>query len=289
MESLPEELIQEILLCLPPKSLVRFRGFLLLMYNFGHHFVLWNPSTRVVKHIPRNLLWFREFVYGFGYDAATDDYLMVLPIVSDEYIDGILVEVFSVRTNSWNQLNCDFPYFKFIDSPNSSEAGSLLDGALHWLALRLGRATIVAFHLTERNFRQVPIPDDFSNRPCDLKLKVLGGFLSLIIENDDFQNEIWVMREYGVKSSWTRSITLFLSGTYGTSVSPICYTKDGQIVVLYGAGLVKFNHKGQVIEACIPNPKLYGTADASVYTESLFSLPGHHGEIHTSESSNEGK
>ncbi|KAF7813730.1 F-box/kelch-repeat protein [Senna tora] len=290
MEILPEDLIVEIFLRLPPKSLVRFRGFLFLNLNYGNQSVIWNPVTCVVQQIPPNPFWFGPIFYGFGYDAATDDYLIVLAIVSNEYnvsVRGIHVEIFSVRTNSWNKLNCNFPYIAPLDPHCSDEAaGSLLDGALHWLVFRLGRATIIAFDLTERNFRRVPMPDDIRNRTCYLKLKVLGGFLSLIAENDGYQHEIWVMREYGVKSSWARNITLCLPGFNPAFVSPICFTKDGEVIVVYRAGiLVRCDDKGQVIEEfCLPDLHVFGAAkaDASVYTESLFALPNGHGKIHTS-------
>ena len=82
-----------------------------------------------------------------------------------------------------------------------------------------------------------------------------------------------VMKEYGVKSSWVKSIVLSLTATTLYGISPICFTKSGRIVGHGGmVELMKYNHRGRMLERRAYSDLLccYG---AAVYTESLLSLP----------------
>uniref|UniRef100_A0A0R0EGP3 F-box domain-containing protein n=1 Tax=Glycine max TaxID=3847 RepID=A0A0R0EGP3_SOYBN len=80
---LPLELITEIFLRLPLKSLIRFkcvcscRGFIL--WKARESLWVWNPSTQVPtkQYLPHDFQLLRISLGFFGYHQSTDDYLVV--------------------------------------------------------------------------------------------------------------------------------------------------------------------------------------------------------------------
>ncbi|CAJ2634492.1 unnamed protein product [Trifolium pratense] len=314
---LPHELIIQILLRLPVKSLLRFkcvyplqtrfidfeaslhqdtasvslnlnfmpseshsyieikgscRGFIFL-YSYSNIY-LWNPSTGLHKQIPLSPIDSKLdavyfcYLYGFGYDQSRDDYLVVL-MSYDTTLANVSshLEVFSLRDNKWKEIEgINLPYMNASDDPRT---GSFFNGAIHWLAygVDLSVNLIVAFDLMERKLLEMSLPDDFYYELSFCELWVFGDFLSLCVMGDDTV-EIWVMKEYKVHSSWTK--TLVLPTQY---FSPLCLTKSGDIVGADGGnGLVKYDDKGQLLEHrsyC----NVRGRSQAIMYTESLLSPP----------------
>ncbi|XP_061365761.1 F-box/kelch-repeat protein At3g06240-like [Gastrolobium bilobum] len=252
------------------------RGFLLLVCD--QFFYLWNPSTGVNKRIcfppftpTLNYSVCVKCFYGFGFDPSTDDYLVVL--ASFDPIDvSTHFEFFSLRTDTWTRIEATFPYMN--PSINKPGSGSLLNGAIHWLSLRYDASVIAifAFDLMERSVYEIPLPNDIDICFASCDLLVLGGFLSLCVKGNR-TTDIWVMQEYKVKSSWTKSIVVPI-GTPNQYFSPICSTKSGDIVGTDGGiAFVKYNDKGQLQERRLYSVNPRG-CDAAMYTESLLSLPG---------------
>uniref|UniRef100_A0A0R0L3W0 F-box associated beta-propeller type 1 domain-containing protein n=1 Tax=Glycine max TaxID=3847 RepID=A0A0R0L3W0_SOYBN len=166
---------------------------LILLHNktrYENYLILWNPSTGVHKRLSNLKFDSTEyyFLYGFGYDPSTDDYLIVLVGFLDEFDEepyGVPnVHIFSFKTNSWEEDSVRVPNEIFHGKFRS---GSLLNETLHWLVLCKNQnvPVVVAFDLMQRT------------------------------------TEIWVMKEYKVQSSWTRIIDI---PAYGISL--ICTTKD---------------------------------------------------------------
>ena len=90
--------------------------------------------------------------------------------------------------------------------------------------------------------------------------------------------DIWVMKDYGVRSSRVKSIVFSLVAPTHYYISPICSTKSGGIVGQDDrAELMKYNHRGDLLEhrAYSDIPHRCG---AAVYTESLLSLSNGNGE-----------
>ena len=276
------------------RTLGSCRGYLLLALNDSilvDDLIIWNPSTGSCKRVPQPPIWVNKFVFlcGFGYDASTDDYLIVQVSYHDwtAHVDVIVYETFSVKTNSWRNVEVEglsYTYTNLRDyDVDSPRIGSFLNGSIHWLALRMDGqrahgAAIVAFDLKEKGLQEVPMPDGFNDEDCDLG--VFGGCLGLIDMNHPEQVGIYVMTEYGVKSSWVNSITVSLAGIPSHYVTPICLSKVGEVVgINFAVGLVKFSDKGELIEHreyC--HDRMDFVATASVYTESLLSLPSNHGD-----------
>ncbi|KEH41839.1 F-box protein interaction domain protein [Medicago truncatula] len=252
------------------------RGFILL--HSSSNIYLWNPSTRVHRQLPLPLNHLYADFYGFGYDKSTDDYLVVS--LSYDYLG-----IFSLRANAWNEtVGTTHLAFCSEVSPSSSSivypvVETLFHGAIHWLTFRydIRVNVIVAFLLMERKLLDIPLPvdiidyDDFS----DQGLWVFRGFLSLwVLRRDTLY--IWVMEEYKVHSSWTKTLVLTMDTI--PRIFPICCTKTGDIIGTNSrTGLIKYDDEGEFLE------HNYYCKDSSgfrlaMYTESLLSLPDESGE-----------
>ncbi|KAK7292357.1 hypothetical protein RIF29_08135 [Crotalaria pallida] len=260
---------------LPPLSYPEIkgscRGFLLLC--FSTNLCLWNPSTGAIKLLSLSSIassdldiHFFTFFFGFGYDPSTDDYLVVLADLESCF------ELFSLRANAWNKIEAtNLPY---INASHVTRTGTLFNGIIHWLAFRrdVSVNVILAFDFVERSFSEVPLPSDFNPEFTFCDLCVLGRFLSLYVTGDN-ATEIWVMQEYKVQSSWTKSIVVATDDLPWQKFSPICTTGSGDIVGLDGkTGLVKCNAQGQLLEHRSYCVDRHG-CQAVAYTESLLQLP----------------
>jgi len=252
------------------------RGFIFLHGNST--FYLWNPSTGVHKQIPfsPNYSEYFYYPYGFGYDQLRDDYLVVslyyVSTVDDD--DDSHLEFFSLRDNTWKELEgTHFPYLNANEF--EPRGGSFFNGAIYWLSFRhdLSMSVILAFDLMERKLLEMSLPDDFDPGPTYCDFWVFGEFLSLWVKKEDTV-EIWIMKEYKVHSSWTKTLVLPIDGIPTRYFSPLCCTKSGDIIGTDGRGLVKYDDNGQFLEhhSYCNNPSRWGFA--AMYTKSLLSLPG---------------
>ena len=87
----------------------------------------------------------------------------------------------------------------------------LASGVLHWVMpprIELGmRNRIVGFDLGIEEFVEVPQPK-CAYRNYLLDVGVLEGCMCAICNYDQVSVEVWVMKEFGVKESWTRLISV---------------------------------------------------------------------------------
>ncbi|KAM5583985.1 F-box/kelch-repeat protein [Rosa sericea] len=214
------------------KSIVGCCNGLICFSVQGDDFILWNPCTRYSKLLPRTPLpvFNRHAFCGFGYDSANDDYKV---LVGTKMCEEITIQVFALKTSSWKVL-------PITNALNISGRGFFLNGAFHWLT-RVGpnrgnSRTILSFDLAEEKFHEmIPLPYDDDD----------GGFYGMTILRNCLcvfnflvgragVSTIWLMKEYGVKQSWTQVIRcskreipkeyrlLFLQ--------PICILENGELV-----------------------------------------------------------
>ncbi|CAJ1941134.1 unnamed protein product [Sphenostylis stenocarpa] len=160
----------------------------------------------------------------------------------------------------------------YLNSFNDIKAGLLFNGALHWLTSRydLGKNVLV-FDLTKRNFSEIPLPLEFEwdYNTCDLVLH--GKIPSLCILGCCSPAELWVMEEYKVESSWTKTIVVSVDDIPTKYFSPICSTKCSDIVGIDGStGLAKYSDKGQLQEHRYWSSSY--RSEVAVYKETLVRL-----------------
>lgn len=211
---------------------------LLFLSTHGGDFWLWNPSTRKQHCLPESpadecpdYLNSDFILYRFGYDHVNDDYKVVKisQFASPLGFSTNEVKVYSLKTNSWKKIR-GFPYYIFFNIP----WGEFVSGALHWVGSQTMFDTcdlIVAFDLGVEEYRLVPLPTDE-----DLSLDYLGVLEDCLClcSSDDDCFDVWVMKDYGVKESWTKlfSITEPEVIIYSDYVAPLCYSKSGGEVLL---------------------------------------------------------
>ncbi|XP_058730649.1 F-box/kelch-repeat protein At3g06240-like [Vicia villosa] len=261
------------------------RGFIFFYYS--SNFCIMNPCTKVHKQIPlapdefeTNLeSGYIYYLYGFGYDQLRDDYLVVSLscILAEEDISRL--EYFSLKDNKWNEIeNTYFPYTLDKIDPR---VGTLYNDAIHWLALHSCSLmeVIIAFDLSEKKLFEIPFPNGVEHKSNHCELWIFGEFLSLwAIDCEHRRIEIWMMKEYKDHSSWIKTIVLSMHILPPRKFSPICSTKNGDIIGTDGARLLRYTNTGEPIESssykCIADSAASHGSRSIVYTESLLSLPG---------------
>nr|XP_016433937.1 PREDICTED: F-box protein At4g22390-like isoform X2 [Nicotiana tabacum] len=179
-----------------------------LLYNL----FLWNPSIRKYKKLPNfrlnvsrqhNLNKDRyDFKFGFAYDAFRDEYKIVgiFPIHRNGRLCRVEVKIYSLKSDSWRDID-DFQGRQLL-----SVSGKLVNQKLHWLDW--DQNIIFFFYLADEKWAKVEQPSDFKG--CGfLVLGVFRNDLSAFCNYEWTTHvDIWVMKEYGVKESWTKMFTI---------------------------------------------------------------------------------
>ncbi|KAI9070856.1 hypothetical protein K1719_047180 [Acacia pycnantha] len=98
--------------------------------------ILWNPSTKWVKAIPRDPHQPNGINYpmfGFGFDSITNDYKIIRFPFLKWKDEKLIVEVYNLSTDSWRIINVDVPIFEF----DYLYRGCYFNEAYHWLTVDL--------------------------------------------------------------------------------------------------------------------------------------------------------
>ncbi|KAL6291135.1 hypothetical protein ACE6H2_008645 [Prunus campanulata] len=215
------------------------------IFRYGYNIFIWNPAIRKLVTLPRPGVSFMvhggyNASIGFGFDANTNDYKVVrLVNLLDTSDDSTtLAEVYSIATSSWTSL--DFVSPSCILRVRESQA--FVNGTLHWPVLRRtdygNEYFILTFDVSSKLFREMPVPKSLI---CDfklgLKLSVSGDGKSIALFSMDSKCEdrfldIWVMKEYGIKESWTKLITLGPQGPERLLPRALCFRKSGEVLLM---------------------------------------------------------
>ncbi|XP_004303922.1 PREDICTED: F-box/kelch-repeat protein At3g06240-like [Fragaria vesca subsp. vesca] len=202
--------------------------------------MLWNPCTRDSKVLSNPPLVIEPkdsnyYYHGFGYDSATDDYKVMRGFAYDANgAEKFMTQIFALKTGSWRTVK-DIDYVELTEGQ-----GVFLNGALHWLGdLSDGDRKILSFDLGAEKFQEtIPLPYD-------------DWFTDLLIHRNRLcvctrptksnSCHIWMMKEYGVKESWTELVQFSLDNyVWGPEdhrhyVSPVCILENG-VVLIDGLG-----------------------------------------------------
>lgn len=260
----------------PRLSLVGCCNGLFCILEGSHDLILWNPSTRKSKKLPysgADTFRFRYFKYGFGYDESRDDYKVVEMCCFYRYGVNIetVINVYSLRTNSWRRIQ-DYKQGGLITSP----FGVFVNGALHWLVhFKTGFNIswgILSLNVTEEESYGEIMQPEYENGSFTLTLGVLEGCLCVFCNYDQFRMDVWLMKEYGVKESWIKLVSItHIIGSKG-QVSPLFVSEDCEILLINDFCLMVYNwkeHKFTNREIRISGASFQGTA--TTYIESLVS------------------
>ncbi|XP_016494007.2 F-box protein At3g07870-like [Nicotiana tabacum] len=231
---------------------------------------IFNPTTRQYIELPEpkglrncpNLV-----TYGFGFDPMRMEYKVIRiyqvethNINKEKYYTSE-VQVYTLGTRFWRSVG----YIKLRFERRYS--GVYFNGKLHWLVKdveenesicfidmhdeldewtldtdeELNREKDMTFStapgFNKRKRQNLPTPRD-RNYPDYRSLGVLGNYLCLCDNNTKSYLDIWVMKEYGVKSSWTKEIVIDITPECNwfchTMVHVLKVFRDGEILFQLG-------------------------------------------------------
>lgn len=192
--------------------------------------MLWNPSTRDYKVLPKPTIHCTSDFYGFGYDSTSDDYKVMLGsyIVSDS--EKAVIQIFSLKSGSWSNHN-DLHYRCF-------QRGCLLNGALHWFGYDaqtdiLSPWKLMSFDLREEKFQgRIPLPNEVYLSHIFIAKNCLCIYSSRNVATTGFR--IWMMEEYGVKESWTKIVSSksLPQEFENARLTPLCILENGEVLMV---------------------------------------------------------
>ncbi|XP_058203815.1 F-box/kelch-repeat protein At3g23880-like [Rhododendron vialii] len=252
-----------------PHCKVRIYGFCNGLACIGTERIvfLWNPCTRKSKRLPAVERGARFIMYAFGYVESIDDY-KVVGFFCNVGTCGFNVEVmmYTLKTDSWRSIvefsNC-LPLFG---------SGICVNGVLHWTASGESHKVIVSLDLLKETFGEVLLPD-YRDGHSQLMLHFVSGCLCLVCDYDGICAEVWVMKEYGIRESWTKLVVVpYVAHPSNCPYSePLCILKNGDVLLDILTHLVRFHPRDgtfayPTIHNCFPRFSVYP------YIESLVSF-----------------
>ncbi|KAI3454322.1 hypothetical protein Pfo_010985 [Paulownia fortunei] len=192
--------------------------------------VLWNPATRIYRILPSSEDGHQSLqsaAYGFGYDEGEDDYKVVKHISTVKGGYSTVSNVYSSRSNSWTWIE-DVPGGVYIE-----ESGMFVNGAIHWIGIHEDHTFVVlSLDVVVEMYAELSQPDYGEVLEC-VRLGVWRGCLSILSTYCETELNLWVMKEYGIGSSWTKLVRI----PYFPEVSQIlvprpCFTTEKGDVLL---------------------------------------------------------
>jgi len=221
----------------------------------GSIVILWNPSIRKYNISPP--LKHFHTGYGFGYDNITDNYKLVA--VTDIFKTQTQVKVHTLGTNSWRLIDDEFPCFGDL----SIGSGKFVSGTINWLVFICDSTlwSIVSLDLGTESYQEILQPD-YGKETVErvTTLGVLRDCLSLIRGQD-----IWLMKEYGNRDSWTKFATVPHLGFRYYHEDVLYISEDDQVLHELALKLVVYNSINDTLKSLNIKTK------AMIYVESLIS------------------
>ncbi|KAL7590489.1 F-box protein At3g07870 [Lactuca sativa] len=227
--------------------------------------LLWNPATRVFKDLPvspidRPQAGPIKVVLGFAFDDVTNDY-KVLRIVYYGYPLN-QVEMYSLNTNTWKEIKTRVQFLIF-----ESSCSVFLKGRFHWTAIGFeemhGKKLIVCFDFREEAFHYIMPPEfDFGGWDAEgedssmskvswtaVAFKDSLAVIGSAGNGSGKRFEVWVMKEYGVVSSWTKYRSFELQTKVGRPLGcglkgEFLLEKDNNQLVLYDSDSQRIKNLG---------------------------------------------
>ncbi|KAL7128919.1 hypothetical protein ABFS83_13G027000 [Erythranthe nasuta] len=240
------------------------------------HIILWNPSIRTHLLLPTPTINPKEpvFVLGFGSSADHAHHKVVRLVYNSTKPNDFDAEVFSVKTRSWRRLigGVGIALRALKTGHCQAYCQAFLNGVVHWLALNPvdRRASFLAFDVGDEVFGEVMLPDCLASECLKMIcIFVIGESLGVVKYNEGYKSwDVWAMKEYRVKESWTKMYTV------EESARVVGFWNSGEaLLALRSPGLVVYNLKTKQMQS--EDLGIYGCAMlfyVDNYVESLVLL-----------------
>ena len=237
---------------------------------------MWNPSTGKFKTLPSlETLGVRgcPLIYSFGYDHFSYSYKVVALYWSVRHETD--VKVHALGTDSWRAIQ-RFP----ANAP--FQRGRFVSGMLNWLAKDITRPSwvIVSLDLGTETYQQLLPPDCLvDDVNFTLNLDVLHDSLCILASCNLF-TDVWVMKDYGNKESWTKLLAVPYFADYPQYSHRVpnysfpralwISDEDDEVLLMLEWMLAVYNSKSGSFRT-LGIPQLGHHIRAEVYAESLIS------------------
>ncbi|XP_030924259.1 F-box protein At3g07870-like isoform X1 [Quercus lobata] len=238
---------------------------------------LWNPSVRKLVNLPLTN-FSSDACIGFGFDRKTNDYKVVRVVKLMDRLDLRIYSIYSLFTGEWRMLRVGLAP---ICALRHHEPHAFINGALHWVASRVtdnkSLYFILVFDLGGEVFREILPPEPIGHTGMmSAFVSVYKNSIALIQKDNNGFLHIWVMKEYGILSSWTKVLSLTISNQsyiFDSEDIPrvIGFRRNGEVVLkLDGGKLVSQDPESEEIK----DLRIIGNKNTFVdpYVESLVLL-----------------
>ncbi|KAL2896706.1 F-box protein CPR1 [Bienertia sinuspersici] len=235
----------------------------------GKSFIICNPLTRTFKQVLFSVeveIWNSGHclgLYGFGYDSQHDDYKVVLMKLQEDKETW----VYSLKTDSWRKAPTQYqsPLLKKLYKPL---CGCVFGhGMIHCILRGVDDYSRLYLDSVEYTYNEQPQIARFN-------------LSSEEWEHEDL--EIWIMKEYGIKESWTKLLRISHNGPKSFNLGPpIAYSRTTRQVLWLNsindghAGIVCYDMQLETRKAfkfSIPKRPFHATVN--LFAPSLVSIPG---------------
>ncbi|XP_057430752.1 F-box/kelch-repeat protein At3g23880-like [Lotus japonicus] len=247
--------------------------------------LLWNPSTRRFKKSPslENPRLKDSFTkYGFGYDHFADSYKVVAVFCYEDGDSGLYktqANIHTLGTHCWRRIQ-ELPCV-----PVQSAIFVSGTGTLNWLASddnrsesvnnwMESRAIIISQDLRKECYQKLLLPDDYGHDDGGkgpLNLQVLRDCLCLCVHSFDSGScDIWFMKEYGSKESWTKLFIVPNPDGCFSFTKPFHISKEDEVLVIKLEIIYLYNSRDNTFKI-YPIQNIEDWMIPVVYVESLIS------------------
>ncbi|PHT98307.1 hypothetical protein BC332_32776 [Capsicum chinense] len=171
----------------------------------------------------------KQHLYGIGYDPTSDDY----KIIRIDWNKNVPDEILALKSGSWRKIG---EYAGGINGVHWTSPMKLclafVEGAFHWLGRE--KDCVVSFNISNEIYGEIPLPvTPYSNRIEEKRVSAVGRRL-YYHHDDEINFNLWVMKDYGMKESWTK---LFSIQSHGEGIMAPIYRFSNDEVLLSCYGL----------------------------------------------------
>ncbi|XP_062104516.1 F-box protein At3g07870-like [Humulus lupulus] len=195
---------------------------LICLYNRSHNdpLFIFNPFTKEYRELPQSInpphLNAVRVVFGFGFHPRTKEYKAIKIVY---YIEGNNFFTATIKETRVYVLNLGDSEWRCIaQKPHNliicPASDVLVNGNLHWLTVKFDqngeetRQDIVSFDLATEEFQVIPQPMDLGLNKSLTHLVTLNDRLSAVVSSQIGQHEIWVLKDYNVRESWSKEMVI---------------------------------------------------------------------------------
>ncbi|CAI9117971.1 OLC1v1019465C1 [Oldenlandia corymbosa var. corymbosa] len=220
----------------------------LLCVGIKRKLFFWNPTIRKFKKLPEfypHSKPSKKRHVVFEYDEVDGDYRVYF-FASYYGSENVLIDVYSRNTNTWRRIQrfciANWPAVGFL----------VARGILYWGdpvtyegVTGLG---MVWADLKSETIGIVALPD-YAKDVSRLDFGILEGCLAFCCYHPTSHVDLWIMKEDGVKKSWSKVLLVSKFKDSGSKKSclPIFMSKDGKILFRYWKSLALSDPKAKLV------------------------------------------